>query len=272
MADGESISIEYWFMRTITAVTLGLTALTSLAASRPAVAQRAAPRSEAAVPFKAGETLTYDVSWSSVLVAGTATATVVEKKPSSNSTAYYIVAEGRPLPLLARLYKLHYKMDTLLDSFTLLSQGGSLYSEEGADHQLGSTRFDRPARRAFYERQQETTERADFPVPAGTQDALAALYTLRARAFKAGEGFTTPVADSGALYTVRVDVGAPAPVKVPLGEFAAWNLKASIADAQGQPVWKNILVSISNDARRLPVKLQAELPVGQFVLALRDAR
>jgi hypothetical protein len=68
-----------------------------------------------------------------------------------------------------------------------------------------------------------------------------------------------------------VDVAAPVQVKVPLGEFAAWNLKAGITDAQGQPVWKNIVVWISNDARRLPVKLQAELPVGQFVLALREA-
>jgi hypothetical protein len=259
-------------MRTVTAAMLGLAGLAALAVSPSAVAQRAVPRSEAAVPFKAGETLTYDVSWSSVLVAGTATATVVEKKPSSNSTAYYIVAEGRPLPMLARLYKLYYKMDTLVDSFTLLSQRGSLYSEEGADHQLASTRFDRTARRAFYERQQQTTAKADFPVPANTQDGLAILYTLRTRALMAGEEFTTPVADRGALYAVKVDVGAPGQVKVPLGEFAAWNLKAGITDARGQPVWKNIVVWISNDVRRLPVKMQAELPVGQFVLALREAR
>jgi hypothetical protein len=259
-------------MRTVAAVTLGLAALASLAASASAGVQRAVPRPEAAVPFRAGETLTYDVSWSSVLVAGTATATVVEKKPSSNSTAYYVVAEGRPLPILAKLYKLYYKMDTLVDSFTLLSQRGSLYSEEGAAHQLDSTRFDRATRRAFYERRHETTANADFPVPANTQDGLAVLYALRTRSFRAGEGFTTPVADSGALYTVKVDVGAPAQVKVPLGEFAAWNLNASITDAQGRPVWKNIAVWISNDARRLPVKLQAELPVGQFALALREAR
>jgi hypothetical protein len=47
-------------------------------------------------------------------------------------------------------------------------------------------------------------------------------------------------------------------------------MKVGITDAQGQPVWKNNEVWISNDARRLPVKLQAELPVGHFVLVLRD--
>src|SRR5581483_3076452 len=59
--------------------------------------QQAPRRNEIAVPFHVGETLTYDVAWSQYLVAGTAVSRVVEKRPSYNSTAYYIVAEGRPL-------------------------------------------------------------------------------------------------------------------------------------------------------------------------------
>src|SRR5262245_19107873 len=103
-----------------------LAAFLSLSAAQPA--RRAAPRArtEAMVPFKVNERLTYDVSWSSFLTAGTAVMTVTEKKPSFNSTAYYIVAEGKPNALVARLYTLYYKMDTLLDSYTLLSQRGSL--------------------------------------------------------------------------------------------------------------------------------------------------
>ena len=90
-----------------------------------------ARRSERPVPFHVGETLTYDVSWSSYLSAGTAVVTVKEKRPSFNSTAYYIVAEARPTPLLSKLYTLYYKLDTLLDAYTLLPQrGSSIGSEE----------------------------------------------------------------------------------------------------------------------------------------------
>lgn len=245
---------------------LGLVA--SLTASQQAPATR---RTEPAVPFRASEALTYDVSWSSYLVAGTAVTTVQGKRPSFGSTAYYIVAEGRPLPLIARLYNLYYKMDTLIDSFTLLSQRGALYVEEGNDHRIGSTRFDRAARRAFFELQTEQTAKIDFAVPPQTQDGLAMLYALRARTFKTGDRLTNPVSDGGALYTVNIEVGAPEPIRVPLGEFSAWNLKIGLVDAERQPVWKNVTVWISNDTRRLPVKLQAELPVGQFVLALREA-
>jgi hypothetical protein len=98
------------------------------------------------------------------------------------------------------------------------------------------------------------------------------LYALRTRAFKAGDRIVTPVADGGSLYTVSAEVAAPVSVRVPLGDFSAWNLNVSIVNGQGQAAWKNVAIWISNDARRLPVKLQAELPIGHFVLALREAR
>jgi len=101
-------------------------------AAKPAAkAAPAAPRGDRAVPFATGETLTYDVSWSSYLTAGSATTTVKDKRSSFGSTAYYIVAEGRPTSLLSKLYSVYYKIDTLLDTVSLLPQRGSVYSEEG---------------------------------------------------------------------------------------------------------------------------------------------
>jgi hypothetical protein len=235
-------------------------------------AEQRGARTDAAVPFAVGETLTYDVSWSAFVVAGTAIARVAEKRPSSESTTYHIVVEGRPVPLVAKLYNLYYKMETLLDSVTLLSQRGTLSSDEGNSRTVGTTRFDRGAGRAFYERQEETTQKTDYAVPAGVQDGLAVLYALRGRSHSPGQRFSIPVADGGALYSVQVSVESLQQVQVPAGRFSAWNMKVGITDAQSQPVWKNNEVWISNDARRLPIKLQAELPVGHFVLLLRDVR
>ncbi len=149
-----------------TPITLALVALASFTlyaqrASRPAAppakAAPAAPRAERGVPFRVGETLSWDVSWSSYLTAGTAVATVKEKKPSFSSTAYYIVAEGRPTPLLSKLYSLYYKMDTLLDSYTLLPQRGSVYTEEGKRHRFKTTQFDRAAKKVNFEYKADTT-------------------------------------------------------------------------------------------------------------------
>jgi hypothetical protein len=269
-------------MRRITSSTLALVALASLTlyaqrASRPAArpappAKAAAPRVERPVPFRPGETLSWDVSWSSYLTAGTAVATVKEKKASFNSTAYYIVAEGRPTPLLSKLYSLYYKMDTLLDSYTLLPQRGSVYSEEGKRHRFKTTQFDRAARKVLFEYRTDTTMKADFPTSAVTQDALSAIYVLRAIPMKPGDRMTMPVSDNGLNYKVQFDVGALERVRAPIGEQSALKVKLSVFDDKNKPVGRNVAIWMSDDARRLPVKLQADLPVGSFNLLLREAR
>jgi hypothetical protein len=252
---------------------LTLASLTPVTAPTVAAQSRAIPRVDSTVPFKVGETLTFDVSWSGFVVAGTAVTSVRERRPSAaNASAYYIVAEGRPLPLIARLYSIYYKMDTLLDTATLLPQEGSLYSEEGKRQRMGTTRYDRTARKAFFELQGDPPIRADVNVPAQVQDGLSALYAMRASNFAPGTKLTFPILDDGALYTVAMQAAATERVKVPLGDIDAWNMKVSITDVQGHPVGQNIGVWISTDARRLPLKLQAELPVGNFVLALREAK
>src|SRR5207253_2620397 len=114
-------------------------------------------------------------------------------KPSYNSTAYYVVAEGRPTPLLARLYSFYYKVDTLLDVYSLLPQRGSLYTEEGKRHRLKATTFQQDAKKAQYEVTTATVVKKDLAVPASTQDALSALYVLRARSIKPGDKFNMAV-------------------------------------------------------------------------------
>lgn len=231
------------------------------------------PRGDTAVPFKVGETLTFDVSWSSYMVAGTAVTTVRERRPSAaNTAAYYIVAEGKPLPLLSRLYSLYYKMDTLLDTATLLPQEMTLYSEEGRQKRLGTTRFDRASRRAFFEMSGDRPVRTNVAVPAQVQDGLSLLYAVRASSIAAGTKLSYPILDEGSLYTVSMQAANTERVRVPLGEVNAWRLGVQIVDAGGKSVGENIGVWISNDARRLPVKMQADLPIGTFMLALREAQ
>lgn len=273
-------------MRGAIAATLGVLMALVMVARPPAVAaQRAAQRpappatrpvprpADTVVPFKVGETLTFDVSLASYMVAGTAITSVRERRVGDGAApAYYIVAEGRPLPLLSRLYSLYYKMDTLLDAATLLPRRMTLYSEEGSQTRLGTTRFDRVARKAFFERSGTATVKADVSVPPQVQDGLSALYAIRASSFTAGTRLSYPIIDEGSVYTVSMQATNTERVRVPLGEINAWKLGVQIVDAQGDPVATNVGLWISNDARRLPVKMQADLPVGSFTLALREAQ
>jgi hypothetical protein len=257
-------------MKHIAVVALGLATLGpfSLAAQR---ALRA-PRAEPVVPFQVGERLTYDVSWASFLTAGTAVTTVAEKKPSYDSTAYYIVAEGRPTPLVAKIYPSYYKLDSLLDSYTLLPQRGSVYTEEGGRHRFRTTQFNRAANTVHFEYRTDTTATADVATSPYAQDALSAIYVLRTMIFKVGVRTTMAVSDSGINYTGQFEVGVLERVRTGAGDVTAWRVKLTLVDDQQRPVGRNLALWLSNDVRRLPVRLRAELPVGHFDLVLRDAR
>jgi hypothetical protein len=222
------------------------------------------------VPFRAGETLTFDVSWSHYLTAGAATVVVRDKRPSFGSTAYYIVAEGRPSALLSALYTLYYKADTLLDVFTLLPQRASLFSREGSRQRMKALRFDHPAGRGAFEVTTSTTVKTDVILPRQAQDPLSAIYVLRSRPLKIGAIFTMPVVDNGKVYRMEARVVARELVAAPVGPLNAWKIVPTISDGHGRPTGEKLSLWISDDARKLPVKLEADLSVGRFVIVLRD--
>jgi len=227
-------------------------------------------RADTHVPFAVGETLTYDVTWSSALVAGSAVTTVLERTRSLGSTAYRIVAEGKPLPMVESLYHLYYRMETMLDSVTLLPHRSSLYSEEGTNTRTATTTFERTARVASFEVNSESAVQVDVPVPQQVQDGLSAVYILRTMALKAGESFTLPITNGGRVYTMQATVNGREQIAVPYGQVEAWSVDLTLTDDQGLPAAEDAGVWISDDERRLPLRLQANLPVGDFVLLLRD--
>jgi len=278
-------------MKRILAVCVALTLLCAASldaqkrapAKRPPQARKAAapakpapppsaPKIERPVPFKPGESLSYDVSWSSFLTAGTATLTVRQKKPSYNSVAYYIVAEGQPTSLLSRLYSLYYKADTLLDVYTLLPQRGSVFSQENSRQRMKTTLFNQPARTIHYEMRTTQLLRQDKPIPANTQDALSAIYQLRSMTLRPGMTATMPISDSGTTYTARFTVGQAESVKTGVGYVQALKVTPVITDPNGQSIGRGMIVWISTDGRRLPVKMTAQLKVGSFNLTLREMK
>ena len=238
-------------------------------------APAAAPRPtgpEKAVPFRPGESLTYDVSWSDYLTAGSATLTVRDKRPSGGSTAYYLVAEGRPTTLMSKLYAVYYKADSLVDAYTLFPQRGSVFSQENGRQRMKETRFDQARRSATFQMRTATTMTQDQPLPGPTHDGLSALTAMRTMTLAPGASSAFSVSDSGYLYRVQAIVAGKEPIKTGLGTAAAWKIVPAVRDAKGQTVGRGMAVWVSDDARRLPLRIEAQLPVGTFVLTLREAR
>jgi hypothetical protein len=224
------------------------------------------------VPFRAGERLTYVVSYSPYLTAGTVSMQVQAKRPSYNSVAYYVVAEARPTPLMSKLYTLYYKADVLMDVYTLLPQRAGVYSEEGQRHQMKVTTFNNAARKATFEHVTAKSGKREFSVPAFTQDALSAIYVMRALPLKVGAKETIPVTTGGRSYNAQVTVAGTEALNTGAGPFQTFRLRTALFDESGRPTGRPIHLWISDTANRVPVKLQSELSVGSFILTLSEAQ
>lgn len=245
-------------------------AATLLSAS--AAPQSGGQRSGDSLPFRVGETLTYDVSWSQFLTAGTVTLAVKERQHTGELNTYHIVGEARPTPLLSRLYSLYYRAETWLDADTLLPDRGSTYSEEGRRKRYKLTTFDRGAQRAQYEMRTATLVRQELAVPGNVQDVLSALYVLRTTSLKPGVRLTVPVADSGKVYDVRFVVNDGEAVKTGIGAVRAVRVTPEIVGTGTPSAGRRMTLWISDDAMRLPLRFEVELAVGSFVVTLRDRR
>jgi hypothetical protein len=267
----------------MTRIALGLAAL-GLVAFAAAVAEpqprpasgaqsRAKPApADRAVPFRVGETLEYDVSWSSFLTAGTATLSVRGTRTTGKSTAYHLHADGRAVGLVARLYHVYYRAESWLDTRTRLPHEALLYREEGRRKRTNTTRFDRAARRVFFEASGNGSERIDLPIPPDAHDPLSALFAIRMLPMRAKATTILAVASNEKLYRVRVTVHGRETISTPLGPRAAWRLSPAIEQTDtegGEP--RRIALWVSDDAQRLPLRMEADMPVGTFNLVLRQA-
>jgi hypothetical protein len=235
-----------------------------------AAAPRPAAQTDVPVPFKPGESLTYDISWTTFLTAGQATLSVKERRPGSGGRAtYYLVAEGQPSSMLQKLYHLYYKAESMLDTRTLRPSLATVYSDENGRKRYKTSRF-RGNGIVDYEIKTASTTTSQVKVDATAQDPLGAIYVLRAIPLKVGQApFTIPVTDSGKAYRMRVAVSGRESVTTGIGTLPALKLRLMVNNADGTATDDSTLTLwISDDARRLPLKLVAGLSVGSFQLTL----
>ena len=209
--------------------------------------------------------LTYDVGCSTSVTAAP-NEFGGDKKPH-RLTVYSIVAEGRVS--LSQPCTSVYKVDTLLDSYALLPERASVFSQEGRRQRTKVTTFDRVARKARYEVRTATIVRKDIPIDAQTLDALSALYVLRTMPLRAGDRFSMSVCDNGNVYAVQIVVGGVESITTGIGAVNAIRVTPTIMAPEGQSPGGGFVIWLTNDARRLPVRMEAQL-VGKFALALRQ--
>ena len=227
----------------------------------------AAPKKEMTVPFKPGETLDYDVGWSSFVTAGTRDG---DREGEEGVLRLDRLLHRRRGPAdAARVEDLHALLQGRhADRRVHAAAAARIDLQRGRQAPPDEDDGLRPGGEEGHLQDPDADAgKKDFAIPGFTQDALSAIYVLRSIPFKPGEKFNMPVSDNGNIYKVQMQVGAVEPVKTGMGTINGDEDRAGHhGTRQDSP--RGLALWISDDARRLPLKMEAQLLVGKFTITL----
>jgi len=230
-------------------------------------------------PFKAGENLSYEANFSKLVLRGIEVATlnfIVEELPGGEN--YLVKTNAKSKGTLAALlnFKFNQNIESTVDGekFQILKtakrdeQGSRVRDSEAAfDYQTGKVIFTetdpndiaRPPRRVASQ------------IEAGTQDLVTAIYSLRRLPLAVGRSFEIKLSDSGLTYKIPVRVTAREQQKSILGKVWCFRVeplvfgKNRLIENEG-----SMILWITDDARRLPVRSRLNLDIGRVEVKLKQ--
>lgn len=217
--------------------------------------------------FFPGETLTYDISWSKIISAGTATMEVKEEKLADGSDGLKFIVMGRSVGLLDKFYPVNDSVESIFDPRTLESLSYRLKEIYGGKKRRRELVFDH-ARNIVVSRRNDNPPET-LTVPEHVQDGLSMLYYLRTREdFVVGRIFTIEVHDSGKNWSIEMHTLGRERVKTPMGEFSTVKVK-TYPKYQGAFMNKGeVFIWLTDDNRKVPVLMKSKLSFGSFVFTL----
>ena len=207
------------------------------------------------------EKLIYDINFR-IFSAGEAT---FESHIDSinNEEVYKIVSKTISNKFLDRFYKLRDQIDIWIDkdNYSLLKINKKI--KEGSYKRNFSAIIDQQQSLAIYKNKTKKVPKIVF-------DPLAAIYYYRTLNLKKNNQYDFFTFDEGKLKEITLKVTDTENIKTPLGRFQCFVLKPF--SKNGKKLFKNngqMTIWISNDEKRLPIKIEQNTSIGKLVLNLR---
>jgi hypothetical protein len=222
---------------------------------------------EAAVPFKAMETLAFQVMFSKFTVkAGELQFKIVERRDFFGRAAWHFQANAQSVDTVRLLYPLDDQFDSYTDAASLTSLQYETYLRESGQKEDHTWRMDA----------------GEEPIPSGvpaarvapgTRDPIGLLYALRAADWKKNPELRVPVFDGRHLYDVRASA-APgmSSIKVPAGQFNASHIQVRVFENNRELTDTSFSLWLADDSTRTPVLIEAALPIGSARVELTGRR
>jgi len=211
------------------------------------------------------EKLVYDLTWTGIK-AGTATQEIFLDKGDTK-----IVSTARSADWVSVFFPVEDRIESILsrnpESKIGLPKKYSSKIREGKHRRDKEIHFDHAKGIAYY-KDNLNGEKKELPISASTIDTLSSFYFVRTLKLEVGKPVYLTILDNKKTWTVEVQVLRKEKIKTALGTFDTIVIKPlmkseGIMDKKGEMV-----IWLTDDSRRLPVKMQTKVKVGSITAIL----
>lgn len=231
-------------------------------------------------PFTVGEILTYEAKFSKAVLRGIEVADlsfVVEQ--SSGGENYLVKSTAKSKGALAGLlnFKFNQNIESTVDGETPQILKTVKRDEQGNRVRDSEAVFDYQTKKVIFMETDPNDvarppRRVASSIEAGTQDLVTAIYTLRHLPLAVGKTFELKISDSGLVYKIPARVTGRELQKGVSGKTWCYRVepqvfgKNRLVEREG-----TMIIWITDDALRLPVRSQINLNIGRIEIKLKQA-
>ena len=209
-------------------------------------------------PIRVGEVLTYSVKIAGIS-AGKQVTEVVQAATLDGHDVYRLTSEKQTNSLFATFYHFRDSQESYITTDQLYPVRFTKNLEDSNYRARVKVNFFYKSGTAEYSKNEASKK---IKVPLGTQDELSMVYFVRSKDLKVGRTYTFPVLVKDAVQDVVLTAYRREVMKTEaLGRVETVALRTS----HGYLIW------LTNDERRFPVRIEAEIPrVGKLVGTLKS--
>lgn len=213
--------------------------------------------------FKAGEKLIYIVKWKGI-AGGTSVMEVKEIVKISGRDVYYVTLSTRSSKFFDTFFKVRDHVESYIDKEGIFTWKERKRLREGKYRSDKETIYDQVKHQGLYKGKK-------IDIPFYVQDSLSSFYYLRTQDLKEGNSVIMDVNDDGKNYSVEAKVIGIEKVTTPSGKFKA--LKTEVVwKREGKVSEENSRVWLSNDERKVPLKIERQIKTGTITMLLEKVK
>jgi hypothetical protein len=229
-------------------------------------------------PFSAGEALVYEGKFSKI-IQGIAVADLtftIVKAPTGDD--YLIKSEARSKGSLLKLFRFSFlqQLESTVDNEYFRILKTVKHDEQKERVRDSEAIFDYQEKQVTYV---ETNPKEPMGPPRKiaseikeeTHDLISGIYALRMLPLAVGKTFELTVSDSGLVYHIPVVVTARERQKTVIGKVMCFRVEPQVFGKDRLVEQKgSIIIWITDDARRLPVRSQIKSEIGKVEVKLKQ--